>query len=159
MVTLGNTLSVSSLATLSSGCVFNNPTGITTGLGTTLNYYKQGVSWTYTLTAGSASTTVTFTATRIGNVVILKTNGWTLSSNSANYILTGLTNVMSGYPYGTLPGALYSTVICTTNGTQTLTIAEITTDNTLNIYPATNLTGNFAKIVVMPQYVWTFDLS
>ena len=152
-VSLGNTLSVSSLTSLNAGCVFNNPTSVSTGLSTTLNFYKQGVTWDYTLTAGAASTTLTFKVTRAGNIVVLTIGGWILSSVTNSYTLTGFTNVMSGYPYGTLQGGLYQTVICTSDGIQTLVVTELTTENTLNIYPAANLAGNFSKTVKMPQII------
>jgi hypothetical protein len=159
VVSCGTSLSVNGLATFSSGCVLPNSQAVSTSASNTLNYYTQGLSWTYNINVGGTTVSVNLSVIRVGNLVVIHLEPWTLETSSEGYTLTGFTNILTGYSWGELSSNKYSSVICSSNGAPTLVVAELTTANTLNIYPASNLSGTFSGTVVMPSVNWVVDLT
>ncbi len=165
-INLEGAVAASGAVSASSGISLGNPSGVTTGSTSLLNYYEQGFSFSANLSAdgdGTSSATVQFRGIRIGNVVglTMAAIGDSLTKSTAYTVSTS--SLFAGRSAWAPKETVYavSKVISggATGSGAALGIAELTTDGVVTIYNS-NFTQFTAESTFSSNaFRWWYDIS
>ena len=155
------TLQVSDSSTLGGGLQFGNPDAVMTGLGTSVNYYKQGIVFSATMEGGGESTTTICKCTRFGSIVYLNIQPFTLTTTTSEPFNITASSIFNGnVPSSWSPSITVSSTARVTCGSSVaIGLCEIDSSGNITIYGSGNLTPSLTGTVTCQSFSLNWDLS